>query len=339
MGRGKELSPQMRSRICELRNNAKFSANRIHKIHPEIPLSTIKTTIKRESQRINNVSRPRSGQPRKLSEDQRDQLYERVESDPHVTHKDLLDSVDNACKKRSLRYLLREMGKRKWLQLKRPQLTDQQAAKRLAWALRYQHLNWRRVKWSDESTVRRGKGARAIYTFTRPRDQLQLHDIAEHRPKPVSQMFWALFGHESRSELIAFDGRVNGLHIRDLYERVLPGLVQPGDIFMHDNAPVHTARIVKALLGELRIEVMEWPPYSPDLNPIENLWALMKEAIHDLYPELRTAPDTVATQLLLVAAAKEAWDKIEQRIHYRLIDTMPHRVAAVIAAEGWYTKY
>lgn len=152
-------------------------------------------------------------------------------------------------------------------------------------------------------------------------------------------MFWGAFGHEGRTELVAFDSRVNGEVIRGLYERVLPSLIQPGDIFMHDNAPVHTARIVKQLLDELRIEIMIWPPYSPDLNPIENLWALMKEAIHNLYPCLRKAPDTVETQALLVVAAKEAWLKIEQQIHYKLIDTMPHRVAAIIAAEGWYTKY
>jgi transposase len=53
---------------------------------------------------------------------------------------------------------------------------------------------------------------------------------------------------------------------------------------MQDNAPVHTARIIKALLEELGINIMVWPPYSPDLNPIENLWAIMKVKIYQLYP-------------------------------------------------------
>lgn len=74
---------------------------------------------------------------------------------------------------------------------------------------------------------------------------------------------------------------------------------------MHDNAPVHTAWIVKKLLEDLGIEAMIWPPYSPDLNLIENLWALMKDEIYKLYPELATANDTLITQLKPLLAAKE----------------------------------
>lgn len=54
---------------------------------------------------------------------------------------------------------------------------------------------------------------------------------------------------------------------------------------MQDNVRVHAARIVREVLDTLQIEVMVWPPCSPDLNPIENLWSLMKEKIYMLYPE------------------------------------------------------
>ena len=39
----------------------------------------------------------------------------------------------------------------------------------------------------------------------------------------------------------------------DLYQLYLPGIVHPGDIFMHDNAPVHTAAIVQKILAELGV--------------------------------------------------------------------------------------
>lgn len=70
---------------------------------------------------------------------------------------------------------------------------------------------------------------------------------------------------------------------------VLPEFIRPGDIFMQDNSPLHQAHLIQDLLGELHIEVIDWPPYSPDLNPIENLWALMKAKIYELRPELESA--------------------------------------------------
>ena len=76
-------------------------------------------------------------------------------------------------------------------------------------------------------------------------------------------------------------------------ERILPKVVEflrstSGNSgtaiqFMHDNAPIHTAAFVKEYLGTHGIEHMVWPPYSPDLNPIENIWGLTKSYIQDRY--------------------------------------------------------
>lgn len=108
---------------------------------------------------------------------------------------------------------------------------------------------------------------------------------------------------------------------------------------MHDNASVHTAYIVRDALQEMGIRVMDWPPHSPDLNPIENLWALLKAKIYDLYPELLDMPNNNYTLEILVDAAQEAWDLLDQDILANLSDSMPRRVRAIIEVDGWYTKY
>lgn len=151
----------------------------------------------------------------------------------------------------------------------------------------------------------RGSGSEAIWTFCRPSEQLKERDISTYwTGKAVKQMFWAAFGEDFCTGIVPLDGDpnsprgergVNGQVISDLYQAYLPEVVQPGHIFMHDGAGPHCAHIVQDVLEELQIEVMIWPPYSPDLNPIENLWSVMKKGIYRLYPELECAPDTEGT--------------------------------------------
>ena len=160
-------------------------------------------------------------------------------------------------------------------------------------------------------------------------------------------MFWAAFGHGVRTHLIPLSGdplsRRGGVTAR-VYRAVLdthllPILQQNGAIFMHDNAPIHTAGIIEAWLCENRINVMDWPPYSPDLNPIENLWALLKLEVYKLYPHLLNAPNNIETLQELIWAAMIAWENIGEALLVKLLDSMVARTAAVIAADGWYTKY
>jgi hypothetical protein len=82
----------MRSRICELRSIG-WGAKRIHSLHRDIPLATIKSTLRRESIRNDNVSCARSGAPRKISEEERNHLYDLTIRDPHIKMRELQNEV------------------------------------------------------------------------------------------------------------------------------------------------------------------------------------------------------------------------------------------------------
>lgn len=84
---------------------------------------------------------------------------------------------------------------------------------------------------------------------------------------------------------------------------------------------------------------MEWPPYSPDLNPIENLWALLKAKIYELRPDLIDMRNNSASYAILVETVQIAWEELEIQHLTHLSKTMPHRVEAIIESQGWYTPY
>ena len=75
---------------------------------------------------------------------------------------------------------------------------------------------------------------------------------------------------------------------------------------MQDNAPIYKAHAVQAWFCDMAIELVNQPPYLPDLNPIENLWKMLKAKIIELHPELITIKDNNITQAHLILCAQEA---------------------------------
>ena len=75
---------------------------------------------------------------------------------------------------------------------------------------------------------------------------------------------------------------------------------------------------------------LDFPPYSPDLNPIENLWSILARRVEQRTCEtMEELQDTVADE----------WNKIEPEVLQNLAHSMPARCQAVIEANGWHTKY
>jgi transposase len=104
-------------------------------------------------------------------------------------------------------------------------------------------------------------------------------------------------------------------------------------IFQQDNDPTHTAKLVKEYLQDQSYKVMEWPPQSPDLNPIENMWALLKRRL----TEYETATKSMNE---LYERVTEAWyDQMKPEECQKVIESMPRRIRACIRAKGKWTKY
>jgi hypothetical protein len=161
-------------------------------------------------------------------------------------------------------------------------------------------------------------------------------------------MLWGCIWGRNKGPLIPiFEKRVNrwayiGIledGLLDAYQEVHDTIGDP--VFQQYNAKIHTAADTMQWFEEHNIQIMEWPPNSPDLNPNEHCWKRLKEKLHERYPDIsKTRGGPAKVRRRLAEVLPEIWAKdIEGDFQESLWESMPRRVAAVLAAKGWYTKY
>ena len=103
-------------------------------------------------------------------------------------------------------------------------------------------------------------------------------------------------------------------------------------IFQQDGASCHTATLTERLLKRNKMKFFDWPPQSPDLNPIENLWDEIDRRLRDL-------PGQISSETDLWQKIQEVWQAIDIKTCRRLVHSMPDRIRAVIRARGGYTRW
>jgi len=113
-------------------------------------------------------------------------------------------------------------------------------------------------------------------------------------------------------------------HVVPLFEELKAAGRQP--VFMQDGARAHTSHAnIKYLTSKLVRILLNWPPRSPDLNPIENLWALIQELVSNHGP---------ADKEELTAFVLQVWDAIPQSVVDNYVRSFADRVNECIAKEG-----
>ena len=101
---------------------------------------------------------------------------------------------------------------------------------------------------------------------------------------------------------------------------------------VEDGAPVHRSKVAQSFRDTYAMDTLPHPAQSPDMNPIEHVWYLMKIGINKQAVKPRNEEE-------LKRALLEEWEKIDIKIINNLIDSMPRRVEQLVEVRGGSTKY
>ena len=110
-------------------------------------------------------------------------------------------------------------------------------------------------------------------------------------------------------------------------------------VFMQDNAPIHTAYATKKQLEDNAIPLLDWPPYSPDLNPIEHIQWHLKAMVKKMFPDLEKLGIGEEALVALERALIIAQGEVDETIIQSCLESLYRRRDIVITAKGQYIKY
>ena len=193
--------------------------------------------------------------------------------------------------------------------------------------------------FSDESTFEIMSSKQRIFVRRRPGEKFSdqcVHPTVKHGGKNV--MVWGCISGYGVGKLHMCQGHVNAQQ----YLSILQGpmlesarnlIPFPGNTFtfQEDNAPFHTARIVKTwMTAQEDFRRLPWPAQSPDMSPIESLWNSLKRKVHLVKSGSKDE---------LFSTIQHYWNQYTVEDMQKLVDTMPRRARDLYRAKGGHTKW
>lgn len=150
-------------------------------------------------------------------------------------------------------------------------------------------------------------------------------------------MVWAGMCEKGKTGLFICDQNVNSQYYTQILTKTLLPFAKKhykkDFIFQHDNSSVHTSNHTKEYLAKKKIQTLDWPSKSPDLNPIENLWGNLARKLYD------NGKKQFDTKEDLRKALFKTWKEIEIDECKELTDSMTTRLIKVVRKGGKQIDY
>ncbi|KAI6656176.1 hypothetical protein LOD99_1509 [Oopsacas minuta] len=338
-----------RSAIIELAKNGKTQKEILKLLNiPANRRKFVYRTIRRYNETGEVCDKARSGRPPSVTTPALQKLVrERIRRNPRRSMRKMAQELKVS--ESSVRKIVKvNLGMRSFRRKKVHFLSEQVKVKRLqrckGQLRRHVNHDIKKIAFSDEKIF-------TIEEALNPQnDRIISHKSSTIDPdlkyvprvqKPLSVMVWAGISAVGRTPLIFGPAgvKINSTTYRDLIlEPIVKNLSQTmfnggSFVFQQDGAPAHTSNVTQTWLQSnipCFIEKEQWPPYSPDLNPMDySVWSILESRV---CAKSHKSIDSLKRKL------REEWEKIPQDVLRAAVEALPGRISSVIHDKGGYIE-
>jgi len=287
----------------------------------------------------------RSGRPRETTEEENQIIVFFSCVDHFFTPREILHELDLNVSSRTIDRRLQESGLFGRVAKRKRVFTEEEMKKRLSFAEGYKHWkeeDWERVLFADEAIIQAEGGCKSGRVWVRrPVGEIEANkseNMAHTIAHPIQLNIWSCVAAAGQGYCYIYN---ESLTAKDLTHILDTHLIPSVNLLftethrkmwylLQDNAPTHRANVTKAWLHNHGISLLDFPPYSPDQNIIENVWQYIEVRVEKRRP-------TTVEELQDVIA--EEWEKIPKELLTKLAHSMVKRLELVIAAKGDHIHY
>lgn len=339
--RGSQTSPEIRKLIMEHFKKGETIRN-IAEIVKK-PKSTVFNIVKRYANSENYENLPKPSKRKIFSDSDERWLVRQIKKNPNLSAPKLASEAEirlgKTANPETIRNVLRKHDLHGRVARRKPFINKVNKQKRVNFAREYRNKDfsfWRKVIFTDESKYNIFRSDGLSYIWRKPNTELlkqNLRPTVKHGLGSV--MVWGAISAAGPGNLHIIEGIMDHRYYIDVLKSNLSTTAEKLGLgndyyFYQDNDPKHKAYNVRSWLLYNCPHVLETPPQSPDLNPIEHVWSHLEQKLKSRQ---------ISNKKELVVALKEEWSNISPEYCRKLVESMPNRLRAVIQQKGLPTKY
>ena len=237
---------------------------------------------------------------------------------------------------RTVQRAAHDRGLRPFRRPRTSRLTAKHRQDRLRFAKANRNKDWSSVVFSDEHKFRQFKGSNPAHdrVWAKTADEVSGNEVERWG---LTVDVWAGISSRGKTKLFIYEGGLDAQGYQHIIERALVPIAgawfkgkESAWELQQDKATAHTAHSTTRFLEENGIAVVEgWPTKGDDINPMENLWAILDE---------RLERKKFNTKKSMEAAVQRLWKNVDNLLLHKLIDSVPDRLRRIVKSKGGSIK-